>query len=88
MAARDIAKAVVSKAEVFGSAKGGFVVLPLAEYRKLCEAYEDALDLLELERARRENAGQKGIPWEDLKRQLGIGGKSKSAKKGRKRNVA
>lgn len=50
-----------------------FVVLPYEEFVQLQECLEEAEDLLELRRARAENAGEPGISLADAKRQLGIG---------------
>jgi len=72
MTARDIAKALAAVRSNGATArsKEAFVVLPLAEYERLCEALEDAQDLIALDEARRENAGQPGIPFEEVKRRL------------------
>ena len=57
-----------------------FVVLPYEEYLALQERLEDAEDLLELRRAKLENAGEPGIPLEDVMKRFGMadetGGKS------------
>lgn len=80
MTAREISKLLASKPPIIGG-KGGFVVLPLAEYRKLCEAMEDALDLLDLEQARRESAGETPVAWEIAKKRLDSKAKGKSKKR-------
>lgn len=67
MTARRLAKELGRGASVLTSGKESFVVMPMAEYRRLCEAYEDAMDLLALEHARAENAGDKRIPWESVR---------------------
>jgi hypothetical protein len=72
MTARDIAKALAAARPNGATArsKEAFVVLPLAEYERLREALEDAQDLIALDEARRENAGQPGIPFAEVKRRL------------------
>lgn len=42
-----------------------FVVLPYEEFLRLQELLEDAEDLLDLRRAREENAGQPGMPLDE-----------------------
>ncbi len=49
-----------------------FVVLPYEEFVRLQEVLEDAADLLELQHAREENAGQPGVPLEEAMKQCGI----------------
>lgn len=83
MTARRLAKELGRSASVLTSGKESFVVMPMAEYRRLCEAYEDAMDLLALEQARAENAGDKRIAWESvrdkyIKRAKSVSRKSKS----------
>jgi hypothetical protein len=42
---------------------------------------ENKRDLALLRRARREDEGNRGVRWEEVQRQLGIGGKRRPAKK-------
>lgn len=75
MSAKEIAKVLGRHPKALGGrGKGAFVVLPLGDYQRLCDAVEDALDLMDLERARRENAGASPIPWAKVKRRLGLDG--------------
>lgn len=86
MTARDVAKMIAAKPRVLASTgKGSFVVMPLAEYERLLMAVEDAMDLIALEEARRENAGKPMIPLSEVKRQFGV---QKSKKTKRKRKAA
>jgi|CXWL01.1.fsa_nt_gi hypothetical protein len=50
-----------------------FVVLPYDEFVRLQELLEDAEDLLDLEKAREENAGQPGIPLKEVMKRFGMG---------------
>jgi hypothetical protein len=84
MTARDVAKLIAAKPRMLASAgKEAFVVMPLVEYQKLVVAIEDAMDLLALEEARRENEGKPLIPWSEVRRQIGAG-KSKRTKRRKK----
>lgn len=67
MTARRLAKEIGRNASVLTSGKESFVVMPMREYRRLCEAYEDAMDLLALEQSRKENAGDKPVAWESVR---------------------
>ena len=67
MTARRLAREIGRNTSVLTSGKESFVVMPMAEYRRLCEAYEDAMDLLALEQARAENAGDTRIAWESVR---------------------
>jgi hypothetical protein len=49
-----------------------FVVLPYEEFVKIQELLEDAEDLLELRRARAENAGSDGVPLEEVMKRFGM----------------
>jgi PHD/YefM family antitoxin component YafN of YafNO toxin-antitoxin module len=48
-----------------------FVVLPMDEYRSLQEYLEDMEDLLDLRKAKDEEAGAETISPDDLKRDIG-----------------
>lgn len=48
-----------------------FVVLPYDEFVRLQEVLENAEDLLDLEKAREENAGHPGVPLEEVMRRFG-----------------
>ena len=45
-----------------------------AEMRRLQERIEDIEDLIELRSAIERNAGRPGVPWEQVKAELGLGG--------------
>jgi hypothetical protein len=49
-----------------------FVVLPYEEFVRIRELLEDAEDLLELRKARAENAGKPGVPLEDVMKRFGM----------------
>ncbi len=70
MTARRLAKEIGRNASVLMSGKESFVVMPMREYRRMCEAYEDAMDLLALEQARKENAGDKPVAWGSVRGKL------------------
>lgn len=73
MAARKTIPGPVTDAPtIIGKGKGAYVVIPLAEFDRMREALDDALDLAALQAARRENAGKPSKPWEQVKRELGI----------------
>ena len=44
-----------------------------AEMRRLQERIEDIEDLIELRSAIERNAGKPGVPWEQVKTELGLG---------------
>jgi hypothetical protein len=48
------------------------IELPKEEFLALQEMAEDYQDLLDLEQARHENAGDLGIPYEAFRKQLGL----------------
>ena len=48
------------------------VILPNEEFLKLREMAEDYEDLLDLEEARRLNANEPTIPYEQLRKELGL----------------
>ena len=52
--------------------KSEFVVLSYDEFVRLQEHLEDLEDSLELRRAREDNAGQPGIPLEEVMKQFGM----------------
>jgi len=87
MTANQIAKLLSRHPPVLGAAgKNGYVVLPMADYRKMCEALEDARDLEDLEREHRQNADEPPIPWDDVKKgldELKRASKKKSVKRKR-----
>jgi hypothetical protein len=47
-------------------------VLPYEEFLRLQECLEAAEDLLDLRRARQENAGQAGVPLEEVMQRFGM----------------
>ena len=48
------------------------VVLPKEEFLTLRQRAEDYEDLLDLEQAIKANAGDPGIPYEEIRKQLGL----------------
>lgn len=48
------------------------VVLPYDEYLRIKEQLEDAADLLKLRRAKAGSANEPNVPFEEVKRRLGI----------------
>jgi hypothetical protein len=52
--------------------KAEFVVLPYKEFVALQELAEDADDLLVIEQAKYEDAGELGVALDDMKRRLGM----------------
>ena len=52
--------------------KGEFVVLPYEEFVALRDLLEDMEDLVLLEEARKENAGEPGISLDEAKKRLGL----------------
>ena len=52
--------------------KREYVVLPYAEFEEIQARLEDAEDLLALDLARREDAGQPTISLEEMQRRLGL----------------
>lgn len=48
------------------------VILPASEFVKLQEMAEDYQDLIDLEEARQSNAGEPAIPYEQLRKELGL----------------
>jgi hypothetical protein len=52
--------------------KEQFVVLPYEEFIELQERLADAEDVLELRRAKQEQADERTVPLEDVKRRLDI----------------
>lgn len=44
-----------------------FVMLRVKEYRRLLEALEDAADLIDFDRAKAANAGDRPVPWSEAK---------------------
>jgi PHD/YefM family antitoxin component YafN of YafNO toxin-antitoxin module len=52
--------------------KNEFVVLPYEEYEALTELLEEAEDLLELRRARAEDAGGPGLSVREAAKELGL----------------
>lgn len=71
MTAKKLAKLLSRQPATFGPrGKGAFVVLPYGEYKRLCDAVEDALDLVDLEQARREPGANSHVSWDDAKKKL------------------
>jgi len=58
-----------------------FVILPYKEFRALQEMLEDAEDVLDLRRAREENAGQPTYTLEQVKLRLGLSPRRKPRRK-------
>jgi hypothetical protein len=48
------------------------IILPKDEFLRLREMAEDYQDLLDLEEAKRENAGDPGVPYEEIRKELGL----------------
>lgn len=61
--------------------KPEYAVLPYEKYEEMQECLEDAADLIALDRARREDAGKPTIPFEEMKRMLGMRSRRKSKRK-------
>jgi len=71
--------------------KEEFVVVPRKDYVALLDRLEDAEDARILEEAKRRNAGKPLIPWEQVKRELGLSSparKKKPSKARRRRSGA
>jgi PHD/YefM family antitoxin component YafN of YafNO toxin-antitoxin module len=52
--------------------KEQFVVLPYDEFIALTDLLEDAEDIVLLRKAQKDNAGERGITAEEVKKQLGL----------------
>jgi PHD/YefM family antitoxin component YafN of YafNO toxin-antitoxin module len=52
--------------------KNEFVVLPYEEYEALQELLADYQDLLDFRDAKRSESGKRGVPLEEVKKQLGL----------------
>ncbi len=61
--------------------RGQFVILPHEEFRALMELLEDAEDVLDLRRAREENAGKPTYTLEEVRIRLGLDRKRRSGGK-------
>jgi hypothetical protein len=48
------------------------IILQIDEFLRLREMAEDYQDLLDLEEAKRENRGDPGVPYEDIRKELGL----------------
>jgi hypothetical protein len=70
MTARKIANMLSRQPTVLGQGKHTFVVMRMADLERLRDAYEDAVDLPDLDRASRESAGEPPTPWEKAKPRL------------------
>jgi hypothetical protein len=55
-----------------GKAVAAIVCIEDAEYLEHIDRIEDEMDRYEIERARREQGDEPPVPWEDVKRELGI----------------
>ncbi|MBL8887573.1 MAG: hypothetical protein JNK16_13015 [Phycisphaerales bacterium] len=82
MTAKKIAKLLSRQPATFGPrGKGAFVVLPYGEYKRLCDAVEDAIDLIDLEAARRDPGAKSLVSWDDAKKKLDAGRSRRSPKR-------